>query len=258
MLSKKKNIPSWARELVIKPGQGPIFRQIKAWAVKAISENLFSPGDCFPSEIQLAQAAGVSRLTIRQATNELVAEGLLIREQGKRPRVAKAKCVTHFLELGGITHYLDHTGQKYRREVLLAENMVPSEEISRILKVRKGCPVFVLERIRSIDDEKLGWEKTWMNRNLCPGIDKYDFNRDSLYTILSCKYGIVPDHADGTIDVIVANEEHSRLLNLKEGAPLLSVQRTVYDKEGTPLQFNHEIYRGDRYSFAFSVQNRII
>ncbi|HPS52303.1 MAG TPA: GntR family transcriptional regulator [Phycisphaerae bacterium] len=255
MLSNNKNLPYWATGLAIKPDAGPIFRQIKAWAIRAITESLFSPGELFPSEVQLAKVAGISRLTVRQATNELVAEGLLIREQGKRPRVAMAKTVTHFLELGGISRYLDSQGKKYYREVLCSEIQACPSEIAKILNLKKHNPIFMLERIRSTEYEKLGWEKTWMNRALCPGIENHDFSVESLYKILISKYGIMPHRADGIIDVAVAGSEHSKMLDVKEGAPLLSVRRTVYTDDNKPLQFNHEIYRGDRYSFAFNVKN---
>jgi len=222
----------------------------------AISNKVFLPGEIFPSEVELAKMMRVTRATVRQATNELVAEGVLVREKGKRPRVAKPKTVTRFLELGGISHYVSHDDGKYICRVIQAEYQRASSAIAQALEIRKGSLVFVLERLRWAENIIFGWEKTWMNKRLFPGIESHDFSRESLYRVLKNDYKIVPSHAKGVIEVLVANSIQAKMFESREGMPLLSVHRTVYSKENQPVQMNHEIYRGDCHSFAFTAGNR--
>jgi len=199
----------------------------------------------------------VTRVTVRQATNELVAEGVLIREKGKRPRVAKPKTIVHFLELAGISQYIEHGNSRYACRVLNAKYELTTSEIAQLLRIQKNRMVFVLERLRSEGDIVFGWEKTWMNKQFFSGIDRYDFSRESLYHVLKHDYGIVPSYAEGVIDVLVADSINAKIFGIREGTPLVSVHRTVSTEDSRPIQVNHEIYRGDCYSFAFKASNKI-
>ena len=168
MLNNNRKTWIFKKSILLKKSEVPLYRQIKAWILKEISEGHFRPGEIFPSEVELSQKIGVTRITVRQATNELVAEGMLFREKGKRPRVAKPKVVTQFLELAGITHYVGGRKENYICRVLQSELLSASAEIAKELKIHKNSRVFVLERRRSINGEVFGWEKTFISRRLCP------------------------------------------------------------------------------------------
>ncbi len=230
---------------------GPVYRQVKAWAIRAIQEGRFKPGEIFPSEVELARRVRVARMTIRQATSELVAEGILVREQGKRPRVAPAKAVCHFLELSGISHYVHLGLGHYHCRVLASEYRRLPDSVAGALQARKGGTAFFLERLRSLDHLNFGYEAAWINKKLCPGLDRFDFSAESLYHVLQEVYHITPSYSDGVIDVLVAGARHVALLGVNEGTPLLKVERTVFSADDIPVQVNYEIYRGDRFRFAY-------
>jgi len=238
------------------PNRGPLYRQIKVWVLQAVADGEFAPGDRFPSEVELAKMAGVTRATVRQATNELVAEGVLIREMGKRPRVAPKKMVADFLELGGMTHYTARDDFTYFCRVLQARYISPDETVRHALGLNRRAKVFCLERLRSTQGAIFSYEKTWINRKFCPSIDRHDFSRESLYTVFHKDYGLVPSHSQGLIDVAVAGAAHARLLMVRETTPLLCVHRTIFTAKNQPLQVNLEIYRGDKYSFAYKAGHR--
>jgi GntR family transcriptional regulator len=254
--NQKKHSNGRFGSLSPKSQSGPLYRQIKSQILAAISDKVFLPDEIFLSEVELAKITGVTRATVRQATDELVAEGVLVREKGKRPRVARPKIVAHFLELAGISQYVDHGNGKYVCHVLKAGCEMPTSEITQLLKIPKNRIVFVLERLRSDGDIIFGWEKTWMDKKLLAGIERYDFSRESLYHVLKHDYGIVPSYAEGVIDVLVADSVHAKIFKVREGTPLVSVHRTVSTEDDRPIQVNHEMYRGDCYSFAFKASNR--
>lgn len=254
--NSKSSGTAWFKGLSQDAQSEPLYRQIKRQILGAISDKFFLPGDIFPSEVELAEITGVTRATVRQATNELVAEGVLVREKGKRPRVAKPKMLSHFLELAGISKYIDHGDGRYVCEVLQAEYEKCAPEIAKSLGIRPNSLVFVLERLRLAEEVIFGWEKTWMNKRLLKGIEKCDFSNESLYHVLKHEYGIIPSYSDGVIDVLVADSVHAKLFKVREGTPLLSVHRTVYEEQGRAIQVNHEIYRGDCHSFAFTLGKR--
>jgi GntR family transcriptional regulator len=234
----------------------PLYRQIKGQILKAISSRAFLPEDVFLSEVEIAKITGVTRITVRQATNELVAEGVLVREKGKRPRVAKPKTIVHFLELAGISQYIEHGDSRYVCRVLNAKYEPATSEIAQLLKIQKNRMVFVLERLRSDGDIIFGLEKTWMNKQFFSGIDRYDFSKESLYHVLKYDYGVVPSCAEGVIDGLVADSVNAKIFGIREGTPLISVHRIVSTEDSRPIQVNHEIYRGDCYSFAFRASNK--
>jgi len=241
--------------LHLSPGKGPIYKQIKEWAQHAILRGRLMPGEIFPSEVKIADIAGVTRMTVRHATRELVAEGLLVREKGKHPRVAERKILAKFLDLAGITQYVTEYEGEYSCQVLDARLVNPEPEVAEALSVRSGGKVYFLDRLRSMNGLIFGHERTWICRKLCPGIEKYDFSNYSLYDILKNDYQITPEYSKGAIDVFIAGSGQAKLLKLKVGTPLLSIHRTVFTNTGQPLQVNHEIYRGDCYSFAFMAGN---
>jgi len=253
--NKKGSCGTWFK-VSQKPQSEPLYRQIKSQILVAISKKEFLPGDVFPSEVELAEITGVTRITVRQATNELVAEGVLIREKGKRPRVAKPKMLSHFLDLAGISQYIDHSDGKYICNVLQAEYEKATLKIARSLEIRQNSLVFVLERLRLTGDIIFGWEKTWMNKRVLKGIERHDFSHESLYSVLRHDYGIIPSYSEGVVDVLVADSTYAKLFKVREGTPLLSINRTVYEGQGRAIQINHEIYRGDCHSFAFTVGKR--
>ena len=254
--SYRSHSSAWFRKLNSKSQRGFLYRQIKSMILAAISNEVFRPGEVFPSEVELAKMMGVTRVTIRLATNELVAEGVLIREKGKWPRVAKPKILSHFLELAGISQYIDHGDGSYVCNVLQAEYKKATPKIARSLEIRQNSLVFVLERLRLAEDIIFGWEKTWMNKRLLKGIERHDFSHESLYHVLKHDFSIVPLYSEGVIDVLVADSTYAKLFKTREGTPLLSVHRTVYEKQERAVQVNHEIYRGDCHSFAFTAGNR--
>lgn len=255
-IPKENGLATLFRKVSVRSEDLPRYRQIKNRIVTAISNGFVKSGEIFPSEVELSRIMGVTRATVRQATNELVAEGILLREKGKRPRVAEPKEIVHFLNLGGISHYIKRDNDHYFCDVVQSSYQCTSYEVAEKLKIRKNSRVFVLERLRSSQDVIFGWEKTWMNKKLFPKIDKYDFSKESLYRVLKDKYNVIPSYSEGVIDVIIADTPLAKKFRIREGAPLLSVHRTVYLKDGQPMQLNHEIYRGDCQSFAFAVDNR--
>jgi GntR family transcriptional regulator len=182
---------------------------------------------------------------------------VLVRQVGRRPRVAPQKTVAEFLELGGITHYAGQEDPTYRCRVLLARIVKPDEAVRRALNLGRQDTVFCLERLRSSHGSIFGYEKTWINRTLCPGIERHDFSRESLYRVFRGRYNLAPSHSQGIIDVMVAGRDHAELLGVKKGTALLCVHRTVYAARNRPLQVNHEIYRGDRYRFAYKAGHTI-
>jgi len=250
---KKNKINAWFKKVQKISPDDLVYRQIKRLLQDGIADQVFLPGEILPSEVELARLAGTTRATVRQATNELVAEGVMVREKGKRPRVAMPKMRSQFLDLGGITHYLRRDDSSYKCDVLMAECIPCPKETAELLRIRSQSQVFVLERLRSTQGELFGWEKTWINRSLCPKIDEYDFSCESLYRIFRDVYNIQPSYAEGVLEVLIAERSLAKLFQIREGTPLFSARRTIFTKTHQPIQVNHEIYRGDRYSFDIKV-----
>ena len=124
------------------------------------------------------------------------------------------------------------------------------DEIAGRLAVRPGASVYVIERLRLVDDIPMAVETSHLSAARFPGLIAELRRSPSLYRALSEIYGVQPVEAEETIETASASPREAELLDVDTGAPILVLGRHSFDADGTPIEYVRSWYRGDRYTFV--------
>ena len=235
----------------VKSGPVPRYYQLKEFIRERIRSGEWTPGMLIPSERELCERYGISRMTARQAITELVNEGLLYREQGKGTFVdrARPKIPQQLMSLTGFTQDIRGREQRPGAHVLEAGMWDADGATAEALRIKPGQPVFRLRRLRLADTEPLAIETTRVNFIGCERLLDYDLEHDSLYRVLTEIFDMPPVAADQEIEADLAGAEEANLLGLTPGDPVLRTRRTTTTRRGQPIEFAVSLYRGDKYRF---------
>lgn len=216
-----------------------------------ITSGALAPGAAVPSEREISQEYGISRMTARQALRALYQEGLVYRERGLGTFVAKRKVDVHTRNLIGFTDDMLQRGLKPSSKLILVAREGATQMTADRLDVNVGDPVFHLERLRLADGIPMAFESNYLPAALCPDLDRYDFKKKSLYRVLEGEYGVRLQRAEEVLEAASATRRDATLLSIKAGAPLLIVHRVVYSDANRPVESATTLYRADRYRATF-------
>lgn len=229
----------------------PLYAQIQQTLRQLIDSGKIGPGAPVPSERELSGQYGVSRMTARQALRALGQDGLVYRERGLGTFVAKRKVDMHTRNLVGFTEDMRQRGLKPSSKVIFIKREAASPNIADELELKTGDEVFHLERLRLADDTPMAYESNFISAALCPELDRYNLESDSLYRILEEDYGIGMQRADEVLEAASASRCEADYLSIKPNAPVLVVHRVVYSETNKPIESVKTIYRADRYRATF-------
>ena len=233
----------------MEPERGmPLYLQLKRLIKAQIQDGRLAPGDRVPSERELSDQFGMSRMTARQALIELVREGLLYREQGRGTFVAVRKVSQGLLTVTSFTEDMHSRGIVPSSVILSLTTEAPSLPDRERLRLDLGHQMVRVRRLRLGDGRPMALEEASLPQSLVEGIEEHDFSRGSLYEFLKSRQ-IELQGAHQTLEAILADEEQAMLLAVPQGAPLLLLERLSYDQFGRPAEFVRAVYRGDRYRF---------
>jgi GntR family transcriptional regulator len=239
-----------AIETARKQHETPLHNRIRTHLLAAMRSGQLRPGDRVPSEWQLAEQFAVSRMTARQALSDLAMSGHLQRRRGKGTFVAPDKLEQSLGTLTGFTNDIVQRGLTPRTQVLGAGSIPAGRRIAQALDLTPQEPVYVLERLRLVDDEPMALETAYIPASRAPALLACEGLDESLYKVLAEHYGIRLVHASQMVEVIPASPHEGKHLQVGEGTPLLRLERVSHDASGQPVELAHSYYRGDRYRFT--------
>ncbi|WP_318153050.1 GntR family transcriptional regulator [Metabacillus arenae] len=226
----------------------PIYHQIEEQIKAKIENGFLLPDDAIPSEREYAEKFGVSRMTVRQALNNLVNDGFLVRQKGRGTFVSKKKVEQKLQGLTSFTEDMQERGMKPSNKLVHFEIIPAIESVASQLDVPVHTPVYEVKRVRLADDIPMALETTYLPANLIKGLTDEIINR-SLYQYIEGHLKLEIDQATQQLEASTARESESKLLEVEKGAPILLILRTSFLKDGTPYEFVRSAYRGDRYKF---------
>ncbi len=229
----------------------PLYLQLKAAIEEKIQRGQLAPGEALPSERNLAEALGVSRLTVRRAIDELVAGGVLVRRQGSGTYVAK-RVEQPLSVLSGFSEDMRARGLEPGSRWLKREKGTATPAEALALSLPPGAEVVRLVRVRTADGLPMAVERAVLPARFLPDPRAV---KDSLYAALR-RRGYVPARALERLRAVALPEREAALLGLPAGAAGLYIERVSYLEDGTPLEFTRSHYRGDRYDFVAELRGR--
>jgi GntR family transcriptional regulator len=223
-----------------------LYRQLKAWVMGELERGAWAAGAPLPSERALVAEFGVSRITVRNALRELVQEGVLRSAPGKgfyvaeRPRFALHGLVS-------LSALAKDRGLVISNRVLAAHPLAASPALARQLEVDVGAALLHIARVRLLDGVPVSIQSLWLPERRCRGLLDEDLARASLYALLQERFGITLARADSAISARVASAEERRLLELDEGAPVLTVDQRTLDADGEPVELSLSAHHPERF-----------
>ncbi|MFG1698391.1 GntR family transcriptional regulator [Nonomuraea sp. NPDC049309] len=230
----------------------PKYFQLREILLDLIDSDELSIGAAIPSERELCQRFGLSRMTVRQAVDHLVSEGRLHRVPGKGTFVARPK-IELALQLTSFTEDMRARGMVPGSRDLDRRIVRASAHLAKELGIQPGEEVHFIERLRTADGEPLSIERAHIPVKLAPDLADYDLSDKSLYELLERRYGLVMDAGELTIDGGLADPSDADLLKLPRGGAVLLLQRRSFSG-GVCAELGVSTYRADRYQLRTSLE----
>lgn len=228
----------------------PLYHQLKEYIRQQIDNEVYTPGNKIPTEQEFMDQFGVSRITARRAINDLVAEGLLYRHQGRGTFVAEPKFTQSLARTDSLTHIARGQGRFIRARLLGVQITAADKSLSRRLQVPPGTPLFEVQRLRELGDEPIIFHKSYYPVSLFPDLDQADLETGSMYQIMEERYGMRALEQENIMQLALATDFEAKALRIKAHAPLFLVTITTYTAGKRPIEVVKVLYRGDRCQFT--------
>jgi len=227
------------------------YQEIERWLRRRVLSS--APGDALPSESELAAQFGVSRMTARQAVQNLAAEGLVQRRRGAGTFVTPRPIHRHEGSLMSFTEDMRRRGMKASSRLLEAGLRPASTADLEALRLADGARVVAISRLRLADGVPLAIEHAALPSE-CAGVLADDLETGSLHDSMVAR-GYVPSVSRAWIRARVASGSIAKLLQIPPRSALLVERRIIYDPDGLPLEHTESAYNGDNYAIdaVFSV-----
>lgn len=231
----------------------PLYHQLKCIMLTAIDEGRLQPGEQLPSEAQLAGKYGISKITVRQALQELSYLGYVSRQQGKGTFVSKPKLDQGPRELLSFTEEMRRHNMISASRVLERAVTEADPRVAEALQIEPGARVFRIKRLRLADGEPMGVQTAYIPVELANGLEREALEDVSLYWLLQTRHGLQPARARETHLAVPADAQVAELLGVDVGVPVFAAERVTFLPEGKPFEFVKSHMRGDRYNIVLEL-----
>lgn len=206
-------------------------------------------GDRLPAEPALCEEFGVSSITMRRAVATLVAEGLVVRRQGRGTYVSDDHSIVQGPpRLTSFSEDLAMRGWESEAKVLSVSSDRGRPEICMRLGLNDGARITRIERLRLANGKPVAIQVASLPSLLFPGLESHDFSRESLYEVMRAEYEARPSDALETYRASAVTAEEALLLDVPEGSAAFRAERLTQDSSGRRIEFVESVIRGDRYT----------
>lgn len=234
----------------------PLYSQLKELLRTRILDGTYPPLSRMPSENELGQAYGVSRITVRQALGDLQKEGLIFKIHGKGTFVAKPKAFQNVSTLQGLAESMSQMGYEVINRLHNLKHLPASARVAERLGLEEGTPVTEIKRVRLVNREPVSLEITYVPREIGERLEKADLVSRDIFLIIENDCGIALGHADLAMDAVLADTDLTRALGVEEGSPIMRIERLTHTADGTPLDFEYLYYRGDAFQYRLRIDRQ--
>ena len=232
------------------PAFSPLYRQVKVMITRELQAGAWKPGESIPSEQYLAARFKVSQGTVRKAIDELAADNLLVRRQGKGTFVAthaEQQIAYRFLRLmpdGGGALGME-------RRLLDCRRTRAPADVARALAGKSGDAVVQLRRLLVAGAKPVVLDEIWLPGKLFKGLtaERLADYKGPMYGMFEAEFGVRMIRAEEKIRAVLADTATAQLLALKPGAPLLSVERLSFTYGDKPVELRRGLYSTEQHFY---------
>ncbi|HEU5417701.1 MAG TPA: GntR family transcriptional regulator [Streptosporangiaceae bacterium] len=232
----------------------PLWAQMHADLQRRLRADAFT--DAFPGELALVAEYQVSRQTVRAALRELRAEGVVVAERGRRPRLAEPTVITQPLgALYSLFASVEAAGLR-QTSIVRARDVQADGVVADRLGLEASTPLFRLERLRLAGGEPLALDTVWLPADLGAPLLDADLSHTSLYDELAARTGVRLEGGREHISAVVPTRAEQRHLQITPSTGALAIRRLGF-AAGRPAEWRHTLIRGDRFSLLAEFSPRI-
>lgn len=233
------------------PAFSPLYQQIKALITRGLQAGEWKPGEAIPSEVDLAARFKVSQGTVRKAIDELAAENILVRRQGKGTFVAthaEEKIQYRFLRL--VPDDESAPGRVERR-ILECRRVRAPADVARVLDLKSGDTAVQIRRTLVFAGKPVVLDDIWLPGAAFKGLtaERLAEYRGPLYGLFETEFGVRMIRAEEKIRSVAADTATAAVLQLAPGAPLLSVERLSFTYGDKPVELRRGLYNTDAHYY---------
>jgi len=226
----------------------PVYQVIENDIKNKIQKGELKRGDMIYSENELKDMYFVSRMTVRQALNNLVNEGYLYRHKGKGTFVNHIKIEKKMQGLIGFTEEMRRMKKRVSSKIITFDKLKADDEIASNLFLKPGDDVYSIERIRYGDDIPVLFEHLFIPVAVFKDMDPH-IMESSFYEYIENQLKIKISHCTQTLEAKGSNAMVSEILDIPKSSPVLFMTRVTYSDRGFPFEFVKAYYRADQYRF---------
>jgi GntR family transcriptional regulator len=238
----------FARARIADGGPAPLYLKLKRLVTDAIAQGELAGHDAIPGERDLARMLGISRVTVRKAFADLVADGVLVQRRGSGTYVAskEERIELPLSRLTSFTEDMRLRGLPTTSDWIERSIGLPTPEEALVLALSPGEKVSRLHRLRLAGDKPLAIERAAIPHRFLPDPLTVE---TSLYEALTDR-GLRPVRALQRLHATALSKADGDRLGLAEGSPALFTERVAYLADGRVVEFTRSHYRGDSYDFV--------
>ena len=248
------------KKLITEQGKSPLYYKIMELIEARIEAGEFKASEQIPSELQLCEEFNVSRITIRRAIDELVKKGLLEKKQGLGTYVSAPRINFFSIDLVSFTERMKHQGFNVKTVLLDFKVILPNNRVSEALQLPSNSYVMEIKRIRTIENQPITVETTYLPRSLFNEkvslnfFETYLRQGNGLYSFLN-NIGIEFSRAHQTFEPIILLKDEQEILQCNHNPAGMLIYRTTYSCD-TPIEFVKVVHRGDRCKFEMNLEKK--
>ncbi len=224
----------------------PVYRIIENDIKKMLETRQLKQGDLVPSEKDLKEKYDVSRMTVRQALNNLVNEGYLYRHKGKGTFVNQTKIEKRIHGLLGFTEDMRRMNRKVSNKIITIDVIKSDDEISAKLFINKGDEVYLVKRIRYANDIPVLYEELYAPKMIFSNLNK-EIMLGSFYQYIEHELNLKIDYTIQNIEAKLATDKIAEYLEVTNGSPILYITLNTFLDNNRPFEYVKSYYRGDQY-----------
>lgn len=231
----------------------PLYYQLSQQLEDAIRTGAIKAGERIDTEVDISERYGLSRPTVRQAIQDLVNKGLLVRRRGVGTQVVHNQ-TRRQVELTSLYDDLAASDQQPTTHVMQLRTEPATAEVAAGLNITEGEPVLHFERVRFVAGEPLAIIRNWLPADLI-NLTVESLENTGFYELLR-RESIQIRIANQRIGARAATPSESKLLGIRSGAPVLTMDRQSFDDTGRAIELANSVYRSDIYAFETTLVER--
>lgn len=229
--------------------KSPMYLQLREIVRDRIEDGEYPPGAAIPSENDLADTYGINRLTVRNAIDTLVKEGLLKRVHGKGVYVVGKKVERDLNHLEGFTRIMLDKKAMPTPQIVTKAVRAAGGRYASLFGIAPADEVYYVKRVDYADDEPCSLEEILVPKYVVPKLEGIDLSVFSLYEVYGF-YGIGVARVEQTMELTTLEQSDARTLGISVDYPVLRFSSTTYDEGGRVIEFTRNYSRADKCSFT--------